>query len=68
MGHRLTFRIGHEGRSWDAMCDEIPGYLLVAGSLEELRADIAFGLREVLEIEDAEIIEIFEESSAELTG
>lgn len=60
MKQRLTYRIHHEGSSWDAICDEIPGYLLVAGSLEELRSDIEFGLREVFEIHDAEVVEVFE--------
>lgn len=64
MKQRLTFHIGHEGSSWDATCEEVPGYLLVAGSLAQLRTDIEFGVREVLHIDDAEIIEVFEETPA----
>lgn len=66
MSTKLTFRICEDpGGLWFATCDEIPGWILGYGSLEELRREIQFGLREVLFIEDAEITEVFEEAPVE---
>lgn len=62
---RCTFRIRHESELWYATCDEIPGYVLGFGSLEELRTEIRFGLREVLLIENPEIVEVFEDAAIE---
>ncbi len=65
MSTKLTMRIRHDETLWWATCDEIPGWILGYGSLEELRREIQFGLREVLFIEDAEITEVFEEAPVE---
>ena len=65
MSTKLTMRIRHEETLWWATCDEIPGWILGYGSLEELRREIQFGLREMLNIDDAEITEVFEEASVE---
>ena len=66
MSTKLTMRITHDpDGSWWATCDEIPGWILGYGSLEELRSEIQFGLREMLFIDDAEITEVFEEAVIE---
>ena len=66
MSTPLTMRINHDpDGSWWATCDEIPGWILGYGSLEELRREIQFGLREMLFIGDAEITEVFEEAVIE---
>lgn len=65
MSTKLTMRIRHDETLWWATCDEIPGWILGYGSLEELRREIQFGLREMLDIDDAEITEVFEEASVE---
>lgn len=66
MSTPLTMRITHDpDGSWWATCDEIPGWILGYGSLEELRSEIQFGLREMLFIDDAEITEVFEEAAVE---
>lgn len=65
MSTKLTMRIRHDETLWWATCDEIPGWILGYGSLEELRREIQFGLREMLDIDDAEITEVFEEAPVE---
>ena len=65
MSTKLTMRIRHEDTLWWATCDEIPGWILGYGSLEELRREIQFGLREMLFIDDAVITEVFEEAAVE---
>ena len=62
---QYTLRIRRSGRTWWATCDEVPGYVLGADSLEELRSEFRFGLREVLAIDDPLVVEVRDEASAE---
>ncbi len=65
MTQQVRFIIREDTGTWWATSPDIPGYVLSFTSLEELRREIAFGLREVLEMPDAEVIEIFEEIGAQ---